>query len=69
MPTFLTLGHIYILQSFFLSKVEYVKIIIALQNITALFLVLPTSFLLCSGADYYDYGHGLSEETYDSYGK
>ncbi|XP_052507863.1 KH domain-containing, RNA-binding, signal transduction-associated protein 3 isoform X2 [Budorcas taxicolor] len=22
-----------------------------------------------SGADYYDYGHGLSEETYDSYGQ
>uniref|UniRef100_G1P1J9 KH RNA binding domain containing, signal transduction associated 3 n=1 Tax=Myotis lucifugus TaxID=59463 RepID=G1P1J9_MYOLU len=23
----------------------------------------------CSGADYYDYGHGLSDETYDSYGQ
>uniref|UniRef100_A0A674K162 KH RNA binding domain containing, signal transduction associated 3 n=1 Tax=Terrapene triunguis TaxID=2587831 RepID=A0A674K162_9SAUR len=22
-----------------------------------------------SGTDYYDYGHGLSEETYDSYGQ
>lgn len=27
------------------------------------------SFLPCSGADYYDYGHGLSEDTYDSYGE
>lgn len=26
-------------------------------------------FLPCSGADYYDYGHGLSEDTYDSYGE
>lgn len=25
--------------------------------------------LPCSGADYYDYGHGLSEDTYDSYGE
>lgn len=29
----------------------------------------PISLLPCSGADYYDYGHGLSEETYDSYGE
>uniref|UniRef100_F6QDA3 KH RNA binding domain containing, signal transduction associated 3 n=1 Tax=Bos taurus TaxID=9913 RepID=F6QDA3_BOVIN len=30
-------------------------------------LLLPLPRL--SGADYYDYGHGLSEETYDSYGQ
>lgn len=27
------------------------------------------SLLSYSGADYYDYGHGLSEETYESYGE
>lgn len=32
------------------------------------FVLCVLCLVQCSGADYYDYGHGLSEETYDSYG-
>ncbi|KFO30983.1 KH domain-containing, RNA-binding, signal transduction-associated protein 3, partial [Fukomys damarensis] len=32
-------------------------------------IVEKVSDILKSGTDYYDYGHGLSEETYDSYGQ
>lgn len=33
------------------------------------FVLCVLCLVQCSGADYYDYGHGLSEETYDSYGE
>uniref|UniRef100_A0A673V897 KH RNA binding domain containing, signal transduction associated 3 n=2 Tax=Suricata suricatta TaxID=37032 RepID=A0A673V897_SURSU len=31
--------------------------------------MFSNSYRILNGADYYDYGHGLSEETYDSYGQ